>query len=70
MKLILAALIAAAPAAAFPALAAQPAQAADDRQLILETSRRLAQAYVEFAHLPLAERRSAIEKALSPLNVA
>jgi nitrite reductase/ring-hydroxylating ferredoxin subunit len=42
----------------------------DDRKLILETSRRMAAAYVEFQHLPLAERRAAIEQALRPLNVA
>lgn len=42
----------------------------DDRALILETSRRLAAVYLEFAHLPVLERRRAIAQALGPLNVA
>ena len=42
----------------------------DDRKLILETSRRLAAVYVDFAHLPVDARRSAIAEALGPLNVA
>ena len=42
----------------------------DDRALILETSKRLAAVYQEFAHLPVLERRRAIAEALGPLNVA
>lgn len=42
----------------------------DDRALILETSRRMAAAYVEHQHLPLEARRAAIAEVLGPLNVA
>jgi nitrite reductase/ring-hydroxylating ferredoxin subunit len=41
----------------------------DDRRLILETSRRMADVYVEHQHLPLVDRRRAIAQALGPLNV-
>jgi hypothetical protein len=41
----------------------------DDRALILETSRRIAAAYVKFEHLPDGERRVAIGRELAPLNV-
>jgi hypothetical protein len=41
----------------------------DDRALILEVSRKIADAYVRFQNLPDAERRAAIERELAPLNV-
>ncbi|MEO8858266.1 MAG: aromatic ring-hydroxylating dioxygenase subunit alpha [Burkholderiaceae bacterium] len=40
----------------------------DDRALILETSRKIAQAYVKFQDLPDRERRDAITRELSALN--
>ena len=46
-----------------------PRNGGDDRKLILETSRRLAEVYLEFADLPVDARRRAIDQALSPLNV-
>jgi len=46
-----------------------PKGAGDDRALILETSRKIADAYIRFAYLPDAERRAAIERELAPLNV-
>ncbi len=42
----------------------------DDRKVILETSRKIAAAYVAFRDLPDAERRAAIARELAPLNVA
>jgi hypothetical protein len=42
----------------------------DDRAVILETSRKIAAAYVAHKDLPDAERRAAIAADLSPLNVA
>ena len=46
-----------------------PKAAGDDRELILETSRRIAAAYVDHKDLPDAERRAAIARDLAPLNV-
>ena len=46
-----------------------PKGAGDDRALILETSRKIADAYIRLAYLPDAERRAAIERELAPLNV-
>lgn len=46
-----------------------PRGTGDDHRLILETSRRIAAAYVEHQRLPLSERRAAIERDLKPLNV-
>lgn len=43
-------------------------KASDDRALILETSRRIAQFYVAFKDLPDAKRRAAIARELAPLN--
>jgi nitrite reductase/ring-hydroxylating ferredoxin subunit len=42
----------------------------DDRAVILETSRKVAAAYVAHKDLPDAERRAAIARDLAPLNVA
>ena len=47
-----------------------PRGAGDDRALILETSRRIAEAYLKFKDLPDSERRAAIAQELAPLNVA
>ena len=47
-----------------------PKGSGDDRALILEVSRKIAEAYVRFQQLPDAERRAAIERELGPLNVA
>ena len=41
----------------------------DDRALILDVSRKIAESYLEFQDLPDAERRGAIEKKLALLNV-
>ena len=41
----------------------------DDRAVILETSRKIAAAYVAHKDLPDAERRAAITRDLAPLNV-
>ena len=41
----------------------------DDRALILETSRRIADAHLKFKDLPDGERRAAIGRELAPLNV-
>jgi hypothetical protein len=46
-----------------------PKGTGDDRALILEISRKIAEAYIRFQHLPDAERRAAIERELTPLNV-
>ena len=46
-----------------------PKGAGDDRALILETSRRIAEAYLKFKDLPDSERREAIGRELAPLNV-
>ncbi|MGQ0662992.1 MAG: Rieske 2Fe-2S domain-containing protein [Pseudomonadota bacterium] len=46
-----------------------PKSNADDRKLIREVSRKIAAAYVATQDLPDAERRAAIEKRISPLNV-
>ena len=46
-----------------------PKGTGDDRALILEISRKIADAYIRFEHLPDAERRTAIERELAPLNV-
>jgi hypothetical protein len=46
-----------------------PKGTGDDRALILEISRKIAEAYIRFQHLPDAERRAAIERELAPLNV-
>lgn len=46
-----------------------PRGTGDDRKLILETSRRVAEAYVNHQHLPDAERRAAITRDLESLNV-
>ncbi len=46
-----------------------PKGAGDDRALILETSRRVAAAYLAHKDLPDAERRAAIARDLAPLNV-
>lgn len=45
-----------------------PRGAGDDRALILQTSRKIADAYIEFQGLPDGERRNAIARALAPLN--
>ena len=45
-----------------------PKTADDDRALILETSRKIAEFYVAFQDLPDAERRAAIARELAPLN--
>ena len=45
-----------------------PKAADDDRALILETSRKIAEFYVAFQDLPDAERRAAIARELAPLN--
>jgi hypothetical protein len=42
-----------------------PKGTGDDRALILETSRKIADAYIRFEHLPDAERRTAIERELA-----
>lgn len=47
-----------------------PRGAGDDRALILQTSRQIADAYIEFQGLPDGERRNAIARALAPLNQA
>ena len=41
----------------------------DDRALILDVSRKIAESYLEFQDLPDAERRGAIEEKLALLNV-
>jgi phenylpropionate dioxygenase-like ring-hydroxylating dioxygenase large terminal subunit len=46
-----------------------PKGAADDRALILETSRRIGDVYVKFKDLPDGERRAAIGRELALLNV-
>ena len=46
-----------------------PADGGDDRALIVEVSRKIAAAYIEFENLPDAERRAAIAERLAPLNV-
>lgn len=45
-----------------------PRRAGDDRELILEISRKVAEIYVRHRHLPDAERRAAIERDVAPLN--
>jgi hypothetical protein len=47
-----------------------PPNGCDDRQLIIDTCRNVAAAYVETQHLPDAQRREAIAKRLSSLNTA
>ena len=47
-----------------------PKGAGDDRALILATSRRIAETYLRFQHLPDAERRAAITQELAGLQVA
>jgi nitrite reductase/ring-hydroxylating ferredoxin subunit len=46
-----------------------PKRNQDDRQLILDISRRIADAYDATMELPDGERRAAIEQRLAPLNV-
>ncbi|MBM3572969.1 MAG: aromatic ring-hydroxylating dioxygenase subunit alpha, partial [Alphaproteobacteria bacterium] len=46
-----------------------PRRNQDDRQLILDTSRRIADAYDATTDLPDSDRRREIEKRLAPLNV-
>ena len=46
-----------------------PPSNSDDRKLVLDTSRRIAEAYLEYQHLPDDERRAKIEVKLAPLNV-
>src|SRR5205823_3457616 len=46
-----------------------PANGGDDAQLILDTSRAIAAAYVEFQDLPDEARRQAITQRLAPLNI-
>ncbi len=46
-----------------------PLKGGDDRELILEVSRKIAAAYIEFQDLPDATRRAAIDSRLAPLNV-
>ncbi|MBM3597651.1 MAG: aromatic ring-hydroxylating dioxygenase subunit alpha [Alphaproteobacteria bacterium] len=46
-----------------------PRRNQDDRQLILDTSKRIADAYEATQNLPDGERRKAIEEKLAPLNV-
>ena len=47
-----------------------PKGSGDDRALILETSKRIADAYIKFQYLPDEQRRAAIARDLAPLNVA
>ena len=47
-----------------------PKGSGDDRALILETSRRVADSYVKFQYLPDPQRRAAIAHELAPLNLA
>jgi hypothetical protein len=46
-----------------------PPKGGDDRELILDVSRKIAAAYIEFQDLPDAARRAAIDSRLAPLNV-
>jgi nitrite reductase/ring-hydroxylating ferredoxin subunit len=46
-----------------------PPSNSDDRMLVLDTSRRVAEAYVATEHLPDEERRAKIAERLAPLNV-
>jgi phenylpropionate dioxygenase-like ring-hydroxylating dioxygenase large terminal subunit len=46
-----------------------PKSNSDDRRLILETSRKVAQSYLRFQDLPDDERRAAIAAELEPLNI-
>jgi hypothetical protein len=46
-----------------------PPSNADDRKLVLDTSKRVAEAYVAFDGLPDDERRARIAERLAPLNV-
>jgi len=47
-----------------------PKAPGDDRRVILETSRKIAAAYLAFKDLSDADRRAAIARELAPLNVA
>ena len=46
-----------------------PATVGDDTALILDLSRKVAEAYIEFQDLPDQARRDAIARRLAPLNV-